>query len=84
MSSISLDEIITTQIDEPQQKNCVYRVRQQAKKQMTADEPQIAITKFTQIRVKSIKFLETDAIAIYFYDMTYHIESQNLENNVDK
>ena len=33
------------------------------------------ITKFTQIRVKSINFLDKSAFAIYFYDITHHIEA---------
>ena len=36
------------------------------------DEPK---TKYTQIRVKSIQFLDKEAIAVYFYDMTYHFEA---------
>ena len=31
--------------------------------------------KFVQIRVKSIEFMDTKAIAIYFYDVTHNIES---------
>ena len=33
------------------------------------------VSKFTQIRVKSIEFQEEKAFAIYFYDMTHHVES---------
>ena len=35
----------------------------------------IRARKFTQIRVRSIEFLEKAATAIYFYDMTHQIES---------
>ena len=38
--------------------------------------------KYTQIRVKSIEFCEKKATAIYFYDMTNHIESLQLEDEV--
>ena len=72
---LSLDEIITAQIDEPHQKSCIYRTKLQAKKDKL--ELELEVTKFTQIRVKTIKFLEKDAIAIYFYDMTHHVESLN-------
>ena len=44
-------------------------------------EPE-TINKFTQIRVKSIQFMEQKATAIYFYDMTHHIESLKLESEV--
>lgn len=41
------------------------------------------LTKFMQVRVKSVKFLEVDAIAIYFYDVTHHVESKfKLEKDV--
>ena len=38
--------------------------------------------KFAQIRVKSIEFLQTQATAIYFYDMTHHFDQLNLECKV--
>ena len=41
-----------------------------------------AFDKFTQIRVKSIEFQEKKATAIYFYDMTHHVESLKLESEV--
>lgn len=37
--------------------------------------------KFVQIRVKSVKHREKDAVTIYFYDVTHHIESLNLPTN---
>lgn len=40
------------------------------------------VNKFTQIRVKSIEFMEESATAIYFYDMTHHIESMRLESQI--
>lgn len=50
---------------------------------MTQDYTDIMeVRKFTQIRVKSIEFLEQKATAIYFYDMTHHIESLELESKV--
>ena len=67
---VSLEEIMTAQVDEPHQRSCIYRTQvvSQAKNQ----EP---TSKYLQIRVKSIKFLEKEAVAVYFYDMTHHIES---------
>lgn len=38
--------------------------------------------KFFQIRVKSIKFLQKKATAIYFYDVTNHIRSLKLSSKV--
>ena len=40
------------------------------------------ITKFTQIRVKSINFLGKVAIAIYFYDISHHLENMKLEREI--
>ena len=67
---LSLDQIITVQVDEPHQKNCIYEIQLNNQ------------TKFTQIRVKSILFLQEEAYAVYFYDVTHHIESIKLENRV--
>ena len=39
-------------------------------------------SKFMQIRVKSIDFLEERATAIYFYDMTDHVQSMRLQSEV--
>ena len=80
---ISLDEIITIQVDEPHQRSCIYKTRMQPKKEGNSAEHE-GVTKFSQIRVKSIKFLEKEAIAIYFYDMTHHIEALSLEKKVQK
>ena len=40
------------------------------------------VDKFMQVRVKSIKYLEMDAVAIYFYDVTYQIEQLKSEDEV--
>jgi len=40
--------------------------------------------KYIQIRVKSIEFYEVDAIAIYFYDVTHHVESQKLIQEIQE
>lgn len=34
--------------------------------------------------MKSIEFYEVDAIAIYFYDVTHHVESQKLLQEVQE
>ena len=39
--------------------------------------------KFVQIRVKSIEFIDTKAVAIYFYDVTHNIESFKEINKTD-
>ena len=36
-----------------------------------------------QIRVKSIEFIDTKAIAIYFYDVTHNIESYKEMNKTN-
>ena len=59
------------QLDEPKQKNCVYKLQWQDE---TKEPEEQEITKFFQIRVKSIKFLQAPAIAIYIYDVTLHIQ----------
>ena len=53
-------------------------------KQKKQEDEEKHQTKYTQIRVKSIKFLEKEAIAVYFYDMTHHIENQNFEMIVEE
>ena len=63
---------MTKQINEPDQKACIYKVM--LKSHQVPDMGR-AMSKFYQVRVKSIKFHEMDAIAIYFYDVTHHIES---------
>ena len=47
---MSLEQIIMAQKDEPQQKNCIYKIKVE-----TMDR--FLIDKFYQIRVKSIEFL---------------------------
>ena len=53
------------QVDEPAQKGCVYRVS-------------LEKSKYYQVRVKSITFHEQAAVAIYFYNVTHHMESLKL------
>ena len=69
---------MTAQCDEPNQKGCIFKVTQPAKKRKT-DKLEPAQdnfrTRFKQIRVKSLEFLAEPATAIYFYDMTHHMES---------
>ena len=57
------------------------KARQGSSSRPAETEPE-TINKFTQIRVKSIQFMEQKATAIYFYDMTHHIESLKLESEV--
>jgi len=38
--------------------------------------------KYTQIRVKSLEFMDSSAIAVYFYDMTHHVEQIRLESEI--
>ena len=61
-----------TQRDEPQQKNCIYKLKKQQGVNTKSTE------KFCQIRVKSIDFLQKPAIAIYFYDFTSQIAAMEL------
>ena len=67
---MSLDQIITAQIDEPKQSNCIYQAAVTDIKQDSGIKQ-----KFTQIRVKSIEFLNEKAIAIYFYDTSHQVEA---------
>ena len=48
---MSLEQIIMAQKDEPQQKNCIYKLQREEKDKGW-------IEKFYQIRVKSIEFLQ--------------------------
>ena len=77
--ALSLDQVITAQLDEPAkcQRNCIYTIAQ--KNQRTKTE-----NRYTQIRVKSIDFLEMSATAIYFYDMTHYFETLKLEGEVQE
>ena len=50
IDAMSLEQIIMTQKDEPQQKNCIYKMKVE-----TMDR--FLIDKFYQIRVKSIEYL---------------------------
>lgn len=73
---LSLEDIIMIQEDEPKQKSCIYKMKKQD------DQLKKGKSKYAQIRVKSIKFQETEATAIYFYDFTHHMESLKLEKEV--
>ena len=74
---MSLQQIIMMQEDEPKQKNCIYKLHKTGTN--STDEFRLlgsrSQSKAFQIRVKSIRFQEHEAIAIYFYDVTHHIES---------
>ena len=74
---VNLEQIITAQIDEPDQKMCVFKVEMKVRE---PSDPQI-VKKVTQIRVKSINFLEQSAIAIFFYDITRQLEVQDPEKD---
>ena len=76
-AALSLDQILTSQLDEPNQKSRVYKVEyaQQIDKNNQQIDIKLSTQKFVQIRVKSIEFMDTKAIAIYFYDVTHNIES---------
>ena len=79
----NIDQIITAQLDEPAQaqRNCIYRVTQRGEK-LTDKLNGPEKNKFTQIRVKSIDFMDKSATALYFYDMTHHVDSLRLESQV--
>jgi len=79
-SAFSLEEIILAQVDEPSQKTCIYQMAMpiRASESKSSGDYSSKNDKFIQIRVKSIDFHEIDAIAIYFYDVTHHVESQRL------
>ena len=76
---MNLDQIITAQIDEPDQKMCVFKVEMKVPQAKGEPYDPSTVKKVTQIRVKSIHFLEESAIAIYFYDITSQLEVQNPE-----
>ena len=40
------------------------------------------MNKCIQVRVKSIQFMQTEAVAIYFYDVTHNIKQLKLENKM--
>ena len=71
-----LEQIIIAQRDEPKQKLCVYELSQS---ELNAIEqgPKVprGFKKYYQIRVKSIEFMESDAIAIHFTDLTSQVKS---------
>ena len=59
---MTLEQIIVAQKDEPNQRNCIYQV---LGSRSALEE---GSTRYSQIRVKSIDFLEEKAIAVYLYD----------------
>ena len=65
---VSLEQIVMAQQDEPDQKNCVFKLKKGSN----------GLEKFFQIRVKSIQFLQRHATAVYLYDITNHIKSLEL------
>lgn len=68
---MSLEQIIATQLDEPDQKHCIFKL---SNAQM--------VEKYFQIRVKSLQFLQKQSIAVYMYDVTDHINSLQLGNGL--
>ena len=69
------------QLDEPKQKNFVYKIVWLNESKPEEDQEE-EVTKYFQLRVKSIDFLEVQAIAIYLYDVTHHIQSLKLLNEM--
>ena len=80
---ISLEEIILAQRDEPKQKNCIFKLKQQ-QLQRARDGSTKPVEKYYQIRVKSIDFLQKSATAVYFYDFTNQIMSMELSGKLLK
>ena len=70
---MSLEQIILMQQDEPNQRNCIYNLKQ-IDKQAGADHAE----SYTQIRVKSTEFLQQDATAVYVYDYTNQFQALSL------
>ena len=56
-SPLSLQEIIIAQEDEPQQRNCIYRLKNSKTASSDSEGGFIDEERFYQIRVKSIDFL---------------------------
>ena len=75
----SLEEIMLAQIDEPDQKNCIYNIKRTTNAVLGEE-----MEKFFQIRVKSMQFLQKNATAIYFYDLTSQFESIKLTGKLNK
>ena len=69
---VSIEQIIMAQQDEPNQKNCIFRLQNK----------EVKLEKFYQIRVKSIEFLQKSGTAIYFYDISNHIKSLQLGGKI--
>ena len=75
--TLSLDQIVAFQVDEPAQKSCIYKVTT-----LASLEEKSKTDKYIQIRVKSTEFLNEQSFAIYFYDISHHIESIKLETEM--
>ena len=67
------------QIDEPDQKNCIYNIKRTTNAVLGEE-----MEKFFQIRVKSMQFLQKNATAIYFYDLTSQFEWIKLTGKLNK
>ena len=77
---MSLEQIILTQEDEPQQKNCIYKlVTSQPANTKRKRQAKREKSKIVQIRVHSIDYHDHESIAIYIYDVSHHFESFELE-----
>ena len=70
---MSLEQIILTQQDEPNQRNCIYKL-----KPVSPPANGESVENYTQIRVKSADFLQQDATAVYFYDFTNQFQALSL------
>lgn len=64
---ISLAQIVMAQKDEPNQRNCVFKLKAASRSE-----------KYFQIRVKSINFFQKDATAVYMYDITDQVKALEL------
>ena len=76
---ISLEMIIMMQKDEPNQKSCIYKMQT---KRLVPDaqgkgQREEIVEKYFQIRVKSVEFMQKRAIALYFYNFTWQLQSFN-------
>ena len=77
---MSLEAIILGQQDEPKQKNCIYQLKKWSGPE---DDPlRRPIEKFYQMRVKSIDFLQTQAVAVYFYDFSTQVNMLKLKEEL--
>ena len=70
---MSLEQIVLAQKDEPDQTNCIFKVKKDA-----AVSGGGTSEKFYQIRIKSINFFQKQATAVYMYDITNQIQALEL------